>query len=59
MQVLPREKNTDWELIEADFTPESLKPTDPRVEWIRVDLFIYLHPGDVSFDDVVVKKISP
>lgn len=58
-QVLPREKNTDWELIEADFNPGSLKPTDPKIQWIRVDLFIYLHPGDVSFDDVVVKKISP
>lgn len=59
-QVLPREKNEDWELIEADFTPESEKNHDyPKVQWLRVDLFIYLHPGDVQFDDVVVKKISP
>lgn len=58
-QVLPREKNKDWELIEADFNPGSLKPTDPKIEWIRVDLYAYLHAGDASFDDVVVKKISP
>ncbi len=58
-QVLPREQNKGWELIEADFNPGSLKPTDPPIQWVRVDLFIYLHPGKVSFDDVVVKKISP
>jgi hypothetical protein len=57
-QVLPRKKNEAWEAIEADFTPVSLKPTDPKVQWLRVDLYIYLSPGDVFFDDVVVKKIS-
>jgi hypothetical protein len=57
-QVLPREKNAGWDLMEMDFTPGTVKPTDPKIQWIRVDLYIYLHPGDVYFDDVTVKKLD-
>ena len=41
-----------------DFTPGTLKPTDPKIQWLRVDLYIYLSPGDVYFDDVTVKKLD-
>lgn len=57
-QVVPREKNAAWELIEMDFTPSTVKPTDPKIQWVRLDLYVYLHPGDVFFDDVTLKKID-
>jgi hypothetical protein len=57
-QVAPREKNKGFELIEMDFTPSSLKPTDPKIEWMRVDLYVYLHPGVIFFDDIVMKKLD-
>jgi hypothetical protein len=57
-QVLPRNKNAAFELIEMDFTPGTLKATDPKIQWIRVDLYVYLHPGDIFFDDIVVKKLD-
>ena len=57
-QILPRKKNAGWDLIEMDFTPSTLKPTDPKIQWMRVDLYIYLTPGDVFFDDVTVKKLD-
>ncbi len=57
-QVLPRLPNAGWEPMEMDFTPSTAKATDPKIEWLRVDLFVYLKPGDVFFDDVVVKKLD-
>jgi hypothetical protein len=57
-QVLPTEKNAGWELLEMDFTPSTVKATDPKIQWLRVDLYIYLKPGDVFFDDCVVKRID-
>jgi len=57
-QILPRKKNAGWDLIEMDFTPSTLKPADPKIQWIRVDLYIYLAPGDVYFDDITVKKLD-
>jgi hypothetical protein len=57
-QILPRKKNAGWDLIEMDFTPSTLKPTDPKIQWMRVDLYIYLTPGDVFFDDITVKKLD-
>lgn len=57
-QVLPRKKNAGWDLIEMDFTPGTLKPTDPPIQWLRVDLYVYLTPGDIYFDDVTVKKLA-
>jgi TolB-like protein len=57
-QILPRQKNTGWDLIEMDFTPSTLKPTDPKIQWLRVDLYIYFTPGDVFFDDITVKKLD-
>ena len=42
-----------------DFTPNSLKPTDPKIEWMRLDLYVYLTPGDIFFDDVVLKQLGP
>jgi|GEM_PF-1519092 len=72
-QVLPRDKNAKFELVEMDFTPSVADPNAKgdlmsgggtkaagmKIEWLRVDLYIYLSPGDVFFDDVIVKKISP
>ncbi len=57
-QVLPREKNAGWDLIEMDFTPSTLKAMDPKIEWMRVDLYIYAKPGTIYFDDVTVKKVD-
>jgi hypothetical protein len=57
-QVLPRNKNAGWDVIEMDFTPGTLQATDPPIQWLRVDLYIYLHPGDAYFDDVTVKKLD-
>ena len=39
-------------------TPSTGQINRSRIEWLRVDLFIYLKPGDVFFDDVVVKKLD-
>ena len=50
--------NAGWDTIDMDFTPQTQKPTDPKIEWMRVDLYIYLTPGDVFFDDAVIKKID-
>jgi hypothetical protein len=57
-QVAPTKQGKNFELLEMDFTPSSLKPTDPKIEWIRIDLYAYLHPGDIFFDDIVVKKLD-
>jgi hypothetical protein len=57
-QVVPREKNAGWELIEMDFTPSTVKASDPKIQWMRLDLYVYLHPGDVFFDDVTLKEIE-
>lgn len=59
-QILPRQRNAGWDLIDMDFTPQALaKFKDRKIAWVRVDLYIYLKPGDVFFDQVVVKKLSP
>ncbi len=66
-QILPRHKNAAFDLIEMDFTPSvaeagkgdgGSKAVGMKIEWLRVDLYIYLSAGDVFFDDVVVKKIA-
>ena len=58
-QVLPRHANKGWGLIEMDFTPKALeKYADKKIQWVRVDLYIYLQPGDVFFDQVQIKKIE-
>ena len=40
------------------FTPATLKPADPKIQWLRVDLYIYFAPGDVFFDNVTLKKLD-
>ena len=57
-QVLPRPKNKGFETVEMDFTPSSTKKNLP-IAWMRVDFYVYLSPGDVFVDNVVVKKIAP
>jgi hypothetical protein len=57
-QVAPRGKNNAFQLIEMDFTPNSLKPTDPKIQWMRVDLYVYLKPGIIFFDDITMKKLD-
>jgi len=57
-QVIPTGKNNGFERMEMDFTPSSLKPTDPKIEWIRVNLYVYATEGDIFFDDIVVKKLD-
>lgn len=66
-QILPRKKNANFEPIEMDFTPSVVqegkgdggsKTQGMKIQWLRVDLYIYLTPGTVFFDDIVVKKIS-
>lgn len=58
-EVLPRKKNAAWQTIDMDITPSPLKPTYPKIQWMRLDLYIYLTPGDIFFDDVTFKKIDP
>jgi hypothetical protein len=58
-EVLPRKENKSWETIDMDITPSPLKATYPQIEWMRLDLYIYLTPGDIFFDDVTLKKIDP
>jgi hypothetical protein len=58
-QVSPRGKTDGWQQIEADFTPGTLKAATPAVQWLRVDLYVYLKAGDCAFSDVVVKEIAP
>lgn len=55
-QVVPRGKAENWTLIEADFTPSVQKPEYPPIQWLRIDLYIYLAPGDVQFKDITLKK---
>ena len=45
-----------WNTETADFTPKAPKYSP---KWGRVMLYAYLHPGEVEFDDVVVKQIVP
>jgi hypothetical protein len=58
-EVLPRKENKSWEIIDMDITPSPLKPSYPKIEWMRLDLYVYLTPGDIFFDDVTLKKIDP
>jgi hypothetical protein len=48
--------NGKWNTQTEDFTP---KHTKYSPKWGRVMLYAYLSPGEVEFDDVVVKQISP
>lgn len=57
-QVLPRKKNMGWEMIEMDFTPSVLKGVDAKIEWVRVDLYVYEAAGVIYFDDVSLKKVD-
>jgi hypothetical protein len=45
-----------WNTQTEDFTPKHPKYSP---KWGRVMLYAYLSPGEVEFDDVVVKQISP
>ncbi|NLF09999.1 MAG: hypothetical protein GX594_18770 [Pirellulaceae bacterium] len=45
-----------WNTHAEDFTPRHSKYA-PR--WGRVMLYAYLKPGEVEFDDVIVKRIVP
>lgn len=58
-QILPRHPNKNWDLIEMDFTPAALEIyPDKKIQWVRIDLYIYLKPGDVFFDHAVIKNIQ-
>jgi hypothetical protein len=48
--------NGKWNTQTEDFTP---KHTKYSPKWGRVMLYAYMSPGQVEFDDVVVKQISP
>jgi hypothetical protein len=48
--------NDRWNTQTEDFTP---KHTKYSPKWGRVMLYAYLNPGEVEFDDVVVKQVSP
>jgi hypothetical protein len=47
--------NDKWNVQSEDFTP---KHTKYSPKWGRVMLYAYLSPGEVEFDDVVVKQVS-
>ena len=44
-----------WVLVECDLNPQNTKL--PVVE-LKVDLYAYLHPGEVDFADVQLKEIG-
>ncbi len=48
--------NGSWNTQTEDFTPKHTKYT-PR--WGRVMLYAYLSPGQIEWDDVVIKQIVP
>jgi hypothetical protein len=48
--------NGTWNTHTEDFTPRHTKYSP---KWGRVMLYAYLTPGEVEFDDVVVKQIVP
>jgi hypothetical protein len=60
-QLLTLHKNAGWNVTEMDFTPSSLARLDKAhpIQWLRIDLYIYLHTGNVFFRNVVVKDITP
>jgi hypothetical protein len=45
----------EWVTIEHDLNPQH--PTFP-VQHLRVNLYAYLHPGIIEFDDVVLKAVG-
>ena len=55
-QVHPAGKKKEWNAVEADFIPVSLKPTQMPT-WLKVDLFAYWPEGIVFWDDIVLKKV--
>jgi len=56
-QVPPsRATGGEWKTVVCDMTPAN--PNFP-VEHLRVDLYAYLSPGVVMFDDVQLKSIGP
>ena len=55
-QVPPSEKtNGQWVTIVDDFNPQHVSLP---VQTLKVDLYAYLNPGVVKFDDVVVKAVG-
>ncbi len=55
-QVPPSEKTDgNWVTIVDELNPQQ---TAFPVETLRVDLYAYLHPGTVMFDDVVLKAVG-
>jgi hypothetical protein len=48
--------NGTWNTHTEDFTPRHTKYSP---KWGRVMLYAYLSPGEVEFDDVVVKQVVP
>lgn len=54
LSVLPATKG-EWVTVTDDFNPQHISLP---VQNLRVDLYAYLHPGLVMFDDVVVKAVG-
>jgi hypothetical protein len=45
-----------WAVHTEDFTP---KHTNYTPRWCRVMLYAYYVPGDVEFDDIIIKQVVP
>jgi hypothetical protein len=55
-QVSPTdETHGQWQTIECDMNPRH--PAFP-VQFLKVDLYAYLHPGTVMFDDIQLKAVG-
>jgi hypothetical protein len=55
-QVPPSEKTDGkWVTIVDELNPQH---ASAKVETLRIDLYAYLHPGVVEFDDVVLKAVG-
>ena len=58
-QLKGRNANNKWSNTGADFTPTTLKGVKHKIQWLRIDFYVYLNKGEAFFRDVKLKDISP
>ena len=56
-ELLPVMGNQGWSREVMDFTP-STEGKKHKIQWMRIDFFIYLQPGEVFFRHVQLKNIG-
>ncbi len=56
-ELLPVAGNRGWDREVMDFTP-STEDKKHKIQWIRIDFFIYVQPGEVFFRHVQLTNIG-